>query len=552
MVKYIFVTGGVMSGIGKGAIVASIGKLLQFRGYSVDVIKIDPYLNVDPGTLNPIEHGEVFVTEEVWNFEPVEGEVFRISEIDQDFGTYERFLDKNIHPRNNITSGQVYLSVILKERKGEYLGKTVQIIPHITNEIKDRIRLVAQTSNPDVLITEIGGTIGDIESMPFIEAIRQFRLEEGIENTLVVHVTYIPFLEKVGQLKSKPAQHSVKALQGLGIQPDVIVGRARIPLTEDIKRKLSLYCNVPEQAIISSMYSEIVYELPLILERQGLGDYICASLGLPSKKPNYEDWADMVKLYKRDNEKVRIALPGKYCEIADSYVSINEALMHAAAHSNAKVEIKWIDSEIFEKNPGKLSLLDAFDGILLTPGFGFRGVEGMIASAQYAIKKKIPFLGICFGAQLMFVAFCREKLGYDGASSTEVNPTTNYPVVNLMPEQKDVELLGGTMRLGGLEVHLKKGTKIYEAYQREVIVERFRHRYHIIPEYAHEAEKEGLVISALDPKGKIINGIELAGEHWMVGVQFHPEFKSRPNRPSPLYHAFIKEALKYKHKKQVL
>ncbi|WEU41010.1 MAG: CTP synthase [Candidatus Odinarchaeum yellowstonii] len=544
MVKYVFVTGGVMSGIGKGITAASIGKLFQFRGYSVDIIKIDPYLNVDPGVLNPIEHGEVFVTEEVWDFTPVPNVIFRISEIDQDFGTYERFLDKNIHPRNNITSGQIFLSVLLKERRGEFLGRTVQIVPHITDEIKKRIRLVAEKSNADIIIVELGGTIGDIEGMPFVEAIRQLSLEEGRKNSAIVHVAYVPFLSKVGQLKTKPAQHSVKTLQSLGLQPDIVVGRADIPLTDDVRAKIAMYCNVPEYAVISSSYIDIVYEMPLNFESQGLGDTLCRILELPIKAPDTSQWVDMTKLFKSANKTVNIAMPGKYCAIIDSYISINEALKHAGAHLGAKVNIKWIDTLQFEQNPQTLSMLKQFDGILLTPGFGFRGVEGMILTAQFAYEQRIPFLGICFGAQLMFVAFCRKALNLPKANSTEVDPNTPDPVVDLLPEQKQLVEKGGTMKLGGHRIFIKKGTRLYEAYKRDVVVERFRHRFHIINEYAEKAESKGLTVSSYDESGSIINSIEINNGNWMVGVQFHPEFKSRPNSPSPVYYEFIKQALK--------
>ncbi|MHA1409387.1 MAG: CTP synthase [Candidatus Odinarchaeia archaeon] len=544
MVKYVFVTGGVMSGIGKGVTAASIGKLFQFRGYSVDIIKIDPYLNIDPGVLNPIEHGEVFVTEDVWDFEPVKGSVYRICEIDQDFGAYERFLDKNIHPRNNITSGQIFLTVLLKERRGEFLGKTVQIVPHITDEIKRRIRLVAEMSNVDVIITEIGGTIGDIESMPFIEAIRQFSLEEGRHNVANVHVTYVPFLNKVGQLKTKPTQHSVKTLQGLGLQPDIVVGRASIPLSNDIKSKIALFCNVPTEAIISSTYIDVVYDMPINFEKQGLGKYLCNILGLKDCSPKLNQWQKMTDLFRSADKEVNIAMPGKYCAIMDSYVSINEALKHAGAHLGVKVNIEWIDTAQFETDAKTLSLLDKFDGILLTPGFGFRGVEGMILSAQYAYENRIPFLGICFGAQLLFVAFCRKELGLEDANTTEVDPNTKNPVVDMLPEQKKISEKGGTMRLGGQRIILKKRTKIFNAYGKEQIVERFRHRYHIMNEYAKRAERKGLVVSSYDESGRIINSIEVEGENWIVGVQFHPEFKSRPNAPSPIYFEFIKNALK--------
>lgn len=533
-----------MSGIGKGITAASIGKLFQFRGYSVDIIKIDPYLNVDPGVLNPVEHGEVFVTEEVWDFTPVPNTVFRISEIDQDFGTYERFLDKNIHPRNNITSGQIFLSVLLKERRGEFLGRTVQIVPHITDEIKKRIRLVAEKSNVDIIIAEIGGTIGDIEGMPFVEAIRQLSLEEGKKNSAIVHVAYIPFLSKVGQLKTKPAQHSVKTLQGMGLQPDIIVGRADIPLTDDVRSKLAMYCNVPESGIIASSYIDIVYEMPLNFEAQGLGDALCRILDLPLRAADTVQWEKVTKLFKSTKKTVNIAMPGKYCSIIDSYISINEALKHAGAHLGVKVDIKWIDTLQFEQTPQSINMLNQFDGILLTPGFGFRGVEGMILTAQFAYDNKIPFLGICFGAQLMFIAFCRRALSLSKANSTEVDPNTPEPVVDLLPEQKKLSEKGGTMRLGGHKIYIKKGTRLYEAYKKDVIVERFRHRFHIINEYAEKAEHKGLIVSSYDETGSTINSIEINGENWMVGVQFHPEFKSRPNSPSPIYYEFIKHALK--------
>jgi len=552
LTKYIFVTGGVLSGLGKGVVTASIGKLFQFRGYKVDVIKIDPYLNVDPGTLNPIEHGEVFVCEYVWNFTPVKGYEFRIAEIDQDFGTYERFLDINMHPANNITSGQIYLSVILKERKGEYLGRTIQVIPHITDEIKRRIREVARRSKPDILLVEVGGTCGDIEAMPYLEAIRQFRLEEP-ENTALVHVTLVPYLETVGQLKTKPTQHSVRTLQSMGLQPDVIVGRAPFELPEDVKEKISLFCNVPKEAVISDPNLDVIYELPLIFERQGLGEYLCRILKLPPKKPDaraYKEWKALVSMFKAPKDYVTILMPGKYCMITDSYISINEALKHAGAHCGVRVKIKWVETETFEDDPGLLEEeMKKVDGVLLTPGFGSRGVEGMILSARYAIEKDIPFLGICFGCQLLFVAFARYVMGLHGANSTEVNPNTPHPVVDLLPEQKAIDEKGGTMRLGGQVVRVIKNTKLYEAYKKERIVERFRHRYHIIPEYAEKGKKYGLIISATDEKGRIINAIEIKNAKWIVGVQFHPEFKSRPNRPSPVYLEFIKEVIKHKKEK---
>ncbi|MBS7279418.1 MAG: CTP synthase [Candidatus Freyarchaeota archaeon] len=545
MVKYIFVTGGVMSGVGKGVTTASIGKLFQFRGYDVEAIKIDPYLNVDPGTLNPIEHGEVYITEEVWEFKPVEGFSLKISEIDQDFGSYERFLGKNMSPEQNITSGQVYLSVILKEREGEFLGHTTQIIPHITDEIKRRIRQVSVRKKPDILITEVGGTVGDIEAMPFLEAIRQFRLEEKKEDTILIHVTYVPYLDTVQQQKSKPSQHSVRTLQGMGLQPDVLVARAKKPLTKDVLQKLSLFSNIPPEAVISNPDIDVIYELPLFFEQQKLGDYLCKISNLPIKKPQLDEWCNIVNLYKNAKEVVRIAVPGKYTQIVDSYISIQEALRHASAYSGAKLELQWIDTEPIENNPKAIERLRKFDGVLLTPGFGSRGTEGMILTAEYAIREGMPYLGICFGCQLLFVAFCRSVLGLEGANSTEIDPNTPYPVVDLLPEQRAIKTKGGTMRLGGHKVILMENTRLKEAYNKTEVIERFRHRYHIMPQYAEMAKDAGLIVSATDETGKIINAIELNKDFLIMGVQFHPEFKSRPNLPSPVYLAFIKEALRY-------
>jgi CTP synthase len=544
--RYIFVTGGVVSGLGKGAVAASIGKILQMRGLRVDMIKADPYLNVDPGTLNPVEHGEVFVCEEVWEFEPAPGYRFRIAEIDQDFGTYERFLDVNMHPSNNITSGQVYLSVILRERVGGYLGRTIQVIPHVTDEIKRRIRAVAERSRPDVLIVEIGGTVGDIEAMPFLEAVRQFRLEEPPGHTLLVHVTLVPYLPRVGQLKTKPTQHSVKELQSMGLQPDVIIGRASEPLPRDVREKISLYCSVPLEAVFSGPDLETVYQLPLVLEEQGLGEYMVRRLGLhaPLDRARLEEWRGVVDSFLNAREEVVIAMPGKYTMIQDSYISINEALSHAGASLGARVRRVFIEAEDLERDSSRVrDLLESADGILLTPGFGSRGVEGMIEAARFAIETGKPFLGICFGAQLLFVAFMRYVAGLREAHTTEVDPDTPHPVVDLLPEQKQVVEKGGTMRLGAHPVRVRPGTKLYEAYRSELIYERFRHRYHINPEYVPLAESKGLVVSSTDPSGRIVNSIELRGPAWIVGVQFHPEYKSRPGRPSPIYREFVRQAL---------
>ena len=548
MTKYIFVTGGVMSAIGKGVTAASIGKIFQFRNYDVSIIKIDPYLNVDPGTLNPVEHGEVFVTEDIWEFKPVEDQTYKICEIDQDFGTYERFLGKYLSPSSNMTSGQVYLSVILQERFGGFLGRTVQIIPHITEEIKRRIRSVAETENLDILIVEVGGTVGDIEAMPFLEAIRQFKLEEKEGDAALVHVTLLPYSETVGELKTKPTQHSVKALLGLGLQPDIIIARSKIPLNEAVRKKISLYCNVPMQAVISNPNIDVIYDLPLIFEDQNLGTYLSNTiLKMVAPKPETRAWEDMVHLYKAPEKLIKIAMPGKYTAIQDSYVSINEALKHAAAHNNAKIEIKWIDTEPFETNPEKLKIFKEYDGMLMTPGFGGRGVEGMILAVSFALKENMPFLGICYGAQLMFCAYCREFLGLKDASSTEYVPDTCNAVVDLMPEQKAIKDKGGTMRLGSHEVYIEKNTKLHQIYKKDIIKERFRHRFHIMNEYVLQAKSKGLIASAYDKDKRIINAIEMTDPNtWVVGVQFHPEYKSWPNKPSPIYYEFIKTCLERK------
>ena len=548
--KFVFITGGVMSGIGKGVATASIGKVLQFRGFKVSVVKIDPYLNVDPGTLNPIEHGECFITEDIWDFQPVlesDERSYRISEIDQDFGTYSRILGIEMHPSHNITSGQIYLSTILSERKGRFLGKTVQLIPHVTDIIKERLMEIAESEELDVLLIECGGTVGDLESSIFLEAFRQIKLEYP-KRTAFVHVTLIPYSHAVGQQKSKPTQHSVKMLQSMGLQPDIIIGRSEKSLDHDIKRKISLYSNVPDNAVISNPDLEVVYELPLLFEEQGLGDLICELIDLKAKLvsynevTNYSEWVKMVELFKNANKYITIGMPGKYFNISDSYISINVAIEDAAAHQGYKTKLKMIN--IDEDTNIEEQLKDC-DGILLTPGFGERAVEGMIKSAEYAMENKIPFLGICFGAQLFFVAFCRKYLGLKGANSTEIDRKTPYPVVNLLESQKEITEKGGTMRLGAQRIIVDKDTKLYEAYKEKEIFERFRHRYHIQERFiTEEAKNKGLLVSSRDETGRIINSIELnRKDHWMVGTQFHPEFKSRPYKPSPLYFDFIKACI---------
>ncbi|MFX1498084.1 MAG: CTP synthase [Promethearchaeota archaeon] len=554
--KFVFVTGGVMSGIGKGVVTASIGKVLQFRGFKVSVVKIDPYLNVDPGTLNPIEHGECFITEDVWQFKPVfesNERSYRISEIDQDFGTYSRILGIEMHPSHNITSGQIYLSTILGERKGKFLGKTVQLIPHVTDIIKQRLMEIAETEELDVLLIECGGTVGDLESSIFLEAFRQLKLEYP-KHTAFVHVTLVPYSSAVGQQKSKPTQHSVKMLQSMGLQPDIIIGRSEKPLDDDIRRKISLYSNIPENAVISNPDLEIIYELPLLFEEQGLGDIICELIDLKAKLvkysevSNYSEWVKMVEIYKKATKTIKIGMPGKYFNISDSYISINNALEHAAAHQGYKVELKMIN--ITEKTNLEKELEDC-NGILLTPGFGERAVEGMIHSAEFAMEKKIPFLGICFGAQLFYVAFCRKYLGLKDANSTEINPNTPYPVVDLLESQKQISEKGGTMRLGAQKIIVEPNTRLFNAYKQKEIFERFRHRYHIIERFiTEEAKQRGMIVSSRDKTGKIINSIELnRKDHWIVGTQFHPEFKSRPYKPSPIYTDFIKACVSFNKSK---
>ncbi len=535
MVKYIFVTGGVLSGLGKGTVSASIAKLLQWRGYGVKLIKIDPYLNLDAGTMNPIEHGEVFVTEDVWEFEPVEGSIFRIAEIDQDFGTYERFTGVNVHPKQNITSGQIYLTTILKEREGVFLGKTVQIIPHVTNEIKQRI-LNTVDKDDEIVIVEVGGTVGDIEGMPFLEAIRQLRYELGPGNTLLVHVTFVPYLRTIGQLKTKPTQHSIYKLMESGLVPDAIVARSEYELDLQARKKISHLTGVPIEAIISCPDMDVIYRIPLMFEDQNFGQYIASKLKLDKIAADeyaMKEWAEMVQRFKNYEYVLRIGLVGKYTKIKDSYISINEALKHAGAHLNARVELVFIDAEKYSENDLKL-----VDGILLTPGFGKRAAEGMVKAAIYALENKKPFLGICFGAQLATVAFARHVMGWMDANSTEINPSTKYPVVDLLPEQVEMHKKGGTMRLGGIKIKLLDGTKIREVYNRDTIKERFRHRYHIIKSYAEKMSESGYVVNALDVDGNIV-GFEVSYHDFFIGVQWHPEYKSRPFKPSPIYMAFI-------------
>jgi len=524
--KYIFVTGGVLSGLGKGVVVASTALLLQSMGYNVTAIKIDPYVNVDAGTMNPYMHGEVFVTEDG-------------GETDLDLGHYERFLNKNLSKKNNITTGKVYLTVIEKERKGEFLGQTVQIIPHITDEIKREIREVSEEKGSDITIVEIGGTVGDIEGLPFLEAARQMRLEEGIDNTLFIHVVLIPKLTTTGEQKTKPAQHSIQELRRIGIQPDLIIARSLEPLTQESRYKLSLYGNVPMEAVISDYDVETIYEVPLILKSQGYHKLITKRLNLKYAEPDLGSWIDFVERLKNPLYETRIAMVGKYTKLHDSYLSIIEALKHASAVYRVKVNLVWVEATDIEL--GKIdvkNILDDVDGVLILPGFGERGVEGKIKAIEISREKNMPTLGICFGLQLMVVEFSRNVLGLRDAHTTEVNPSTPHPVIDLLTMQRGIVYKGGTMRLGALPIYLVKGTLAHKIYGADIIYERHRHRYQVNPKYVDMFEREGFIVSGFGEEG-FPEIMELKYNKFYIGIQAHPEFKSRPLSPSPLFKSFI-------------
>ena len=530
MVKYVFVTGGVLSSVGKGIVTSSIGKMLQARGFKVTAIKIDPYVNVDAGTMNPYMHGEVYVTEDG-------------GETDLDLGWYERFLDLNLKKENNITTGLVYQAVIEKERRGDFLGRCVQIVPHITNEIKSRIRRVAANANIDVVLTEVGGTVGDIEGLPFLEAIRQMRLEEGYENTLYVHVALVPILDVTKEMKTKPLQHSVNELRRIGIQPDIIVARCSQMIDSEALRKIALFGTIPENAVFCSYNVESIYQVPLILDEQGMGDFICKRLKLPERKPDYANWKKFVEALLNPEHEIKIALVGKYAGLVDSYVSMNEALRHAGAACRTKVHIHYIEAEIFEKNPAKIGMLKEFDGIFIPYGFGSRGAEGKIAAIKFARENDVPFLGVCFGFQLAVVEFARDVCGLNNANSTEINPNTPHPVVDLMPEQRGIELKGATMRLGVHEIVIKPNTLAYKLYRNEKILERHRHRFEVNIDYVEKLEKKGLVFSGRSPDGRRMEILELPNHYFFFASQFHGEFKSRPGKPDPEYYGFVKACL---------
>ncbi|WP_129599257.1 CTP synthase [Anaerophilus nitritogenes] len=532
MTKYIFVTGGVVSSLGKGITAASLGQLLKARGLKVTIQKFDPYINIDPGTMSPYQHGEVFVTDDG-------------AETDLDLGHYERFIDINLGKYSNVTTGKIYWSVITKERKGEYLGGTVQVIPHITNEIKERVLRAGKQTGADVVITEIGGTVGDIESQPFLEAIRQIKYDAGKENVMYIHLTLLPFLGKAGEVKTKPTQHSVRELREIGIQPDAIVCRAEKPVTEDVKEKISLFCNVDPGTVIQNMDADSIYEVPLMLEKEGLAEIACKRLNLNCQTPDLTEWKAMVNKEKNLKEQVKIALVGKYVELHDAYLSVAEALKHAGIANDTKVEIHWVHSEELTKENAKEYLKDV-DGILVPGGFGDRGVEGKIEATRYARENKIPFFGICLGMQLAVVEFARNVAGLEGAHSSELNPDTLYPVIDLMPDQKDIEDMGGTMRLGIYPCKVYDDTKAETAYKEDLIYERHRHRYEFNNQYKEQLMKAGLVISGISPDERLVEIVEIKDHPWFVAGQFHPEFKSRPTRPHPLFRDFIKASLENK------
>lgn len=530
MVKYIFVTGGVLSSVGKGIVTSSIGKMLQARGLKVTAVKIDPYVNVDAGTMNPYMHGEVYVTDDG-------------GETDLDLGWYERFLDLNLKKDNNITTGLVYRAVIEKERKGDFLGRCVQIVPHVTNEIKHRIRSVAKSSNVDVVLTEVGGTVGDIEGLPFLEAIRQMRLEEGFENTLYVHVALVPILDVTKEMKTKPLQHSVNELRRIGIQPDIIVARCSEMIDSEALRKIALFGTIPENAVFCSYNVESIYQVPLILDEQGMGNFICKRLGFPEGKPDFKGWKDFVDAVIKPKYEVRIALVGKYAGLADSYVSMNEALRHGGAECKTKVFIEYIEAEKFEEHPEKLEILRDFDGIFVPYGFGPRGTEGKIMAIRFARENNIPFLGICYGFQLAVVEFARNVCGLKDANSTEINPASPHPVIDLMPEQRGIEIKGATMRLGAHKIIIKQGTMAYMLYKSDEIFERHRHRFEVNLDYLEKFEKNGLVFSGRSADGRRMEILELPNHYFFFASQFHGEFKSRPGRPDPEYYGFVKACL---------
>lgn len=529
MTKFIFVTGGVVSSLGKGITAASLGRLLKNRGLNVTIQKFDPYINLDPGTMSPYQHGEVFVTDDG-------------AETDLDLGHYERFIDIKLNKYSNITTGKVYSSVLRKERRGDYNGGTVQVIPHITNEIKERLFLAAKETHADIVITEIGGTVGDIESLPFLETIRQMKRDVGSKNVMYVHCTLVPFIKAAGEMKTKPTQHSVKELRSLGIQPNVIVCRSEMPIPQDMKDKIALFCDIKPEEVIECIDADSLYEIPLMLQAQHLDQIVVDHFQLDTKEADMTDWQALVDQVKSLSKTVRIGLVGKYVELQDAYISVVEAMKHAGYKFDADIEVKWVNAE--EVNDANVAeILSDVDGILVPGGFGDRGVEGKIAATKFARENKVPFLGICLGMQLATVEFARSILELQGAHSTELDPTTVYSIIDLLPEQKDIEDLGGTLRLGLYPCKLTPGSKAHQAYGEELVYERHRHRYEFNNEYREQFEAAGFVFSGTSPDGRLIEIIELPDHPFFVASQFHPEFVSRPQRPQPLFREFIKAAV---------
>jgi CTP synthase len=537
--KFIFVTGGVVSGLGKGITAASLGCLLKSRGFKVTIGKLDPYINVDPGTMSPFQHGEVYVTEDG-------------AETDLDLGHYERFIDENLTRASNVTAGTIYWTVITKERQGDYLGGTVQVIPHITNEIKERILCLDQGQENDVVIVEIGGTVGDIECQPFLEAIRQLKNDIGRDSCLYIHVTLVPNIKASRELKTKPTQHSVKELRGLGIQPDIIVCRSELPLSEEIKAKIALFCDIDKEAVIPNIDAETIYEVPLIFEQENLARIVCQRLGLDEGKPDLKEWKELVAKIKNPKRQVQIGLVGKYVSMPDAYMSVIEALYHAGIETESEVKVKWIQSEDLESERADLdAILDGCDGILVPGGFGHRGVEGKIKGIRYARERKIPFLGICLGMHCAVIEFARNVCGMDRANSSEFAPDTPYPVIDLMPEQRHVEDLGGTMRLGSFPCVLAPDSKSHEAYGELEVNERHRHRYEVNNAFRKALEEKGMSMAGISPDGRMVEVVEVPDHPWFVACQYHPEFKSRPNRCHPLFREFVSAALKQRENRLV-
>jgi CTP synthase len=525
MTKYIFVTGGVVSSVGKGITAASIGTLLRSRQISVASQKLDPYLNVDPGTMSPYQHGEVFVTQDG-------------AETDLDLGNYERFIDINLTAESNVTSGQIYNSVTARERRGDFLGGTIQVVPHVTNEIKGRFKRLAEKSQAEVIICEIGGTVGDIEGQPFLEAIRQMRNDVGRENVLYIHVTLLPYLNSTRELKTKPTQHSVNELRRIGVQPDIIVCRSDYPMSEEVRNKISLFCDVERKAVIPLLTVSTIYEVPLVLEAEGLGQLVVSKLSLNANKPDISEWQEMVNRLKTPHEPVNIALVGKYVELRDAYYSVREALHHAALYHERDVNLVWVHAEDLERNSSE-ALLRSVQGIIVPGGFGIRGIEGMVKAAGYARTNGIPYLGLCLGMQVMVIEFARHVLGLTKANSTEFDADTPYPVIDILPEQKGVQNKGGTMRLGNYPCSLVPDSRAAKAYGQSLVYERHRHRYEFNSVFRTQFQEAGMVCSGLSPDDRLVEVCEIAEHPWMVSCQFHPEFVSRPNRPHPLFRDFV-------------